>query len=109
LGIDIAAPRGPPVQEVRADTFDMQSWLIEAWAGSPADAAPDEHDAIPWFTEDTLGELCLAHDSYLGMFSKVFAANRADLDRARALIGAATGRSRSTRTAIAPPIAAAMI
>ncbi len=77
LGIDIAAPTGPPMQELRADTFDMQIWLIEAWAGSPANAAPDEHDAIAWFTEDALGELCLAHDSYLGMFSKVFAANRA--------------------------------
>jgi 8-oxo-dGTP diphosphatase len=65
LGIDIAAPTGPPMQEVRADTFAMQIWLIEAWAGSPANAAPDEHDAIAWFTEDALGELCLAHDSYL--------------------------------------------
>ncbi|HTX83136.1 MAG TPA: NUDIX hydrolase [Streptosporangiaceae bacterium] len=73
LGIDIAAPSGPPVQEVRADTFDMQIWLIEAWAGSPANAAPDEHDAIAWFTEDALGELSLAHDSYLAIFSEVLA------------------------------------
>jgi 8-oxo-dGTP pyrophosphatase MutT (NUDIX family) len=33
LGIDIAAPAGAPVQEVRADTFDMQIWPIEAWMG----------------------------------------------------------------------------
>jgi 8-oxo-dGTP pyrophosphatase MutT (NUDIX family) len=45
LGIDIAAPWGPPVQEVRADTFDMQIWLIQAWMGSPVNVAPDEHDA----------------------------------------------------------------
>ena len=77
LGTDIAAPTGPPMHEVSSDTFDMQIWLIEAWTGSPANTAPDEHDAIAWFTEDALGELCLAHDSYLGMFSKVFAANRA--------------------------------
>ena len=61
-------PSGPPVQEVRGDTFDMQIWLIEAWTGSPVNAAPDEHDAIAWFTEDALGELSLAHDSYLAMF-----------------------------------------
>jgi 8-oxo-dGTP diphosphatase len=77
LGIDIAAPLGPPVQEVRADTFDMQIWLIEAWAGSPVNAAPDEHDAIAWFTEDTLRDLSLAHDSYLAMFSSVLAEHRA--------------------------------
>jgi 8-oxo-dGTP diphosphatase len=77
LAIDIAAPSGPPVQEVRADTFDMQIWLIEAWTGSPVNAAPDEHDAVAWFTEDALGELCLAHDSYLEMFSKVLAEHRA--------------------------------
>ena len=77
LGIDIAAPTGPPMQELRADTFDMQIWLIEAWAGYPA--TPRRTNTMPsaWFTEDALGELCLAHDSYLGMFSKVFAANRA--------------------------------
>jgi 8-oxo-dGTP diphosphatase len=77
LGIDIAAPLGPPVQEVRADTFDMQIWLIEAWTGSPVNVAPDEHDAIAWFTEDALGDLSLAHDSYLAMFSRVLAEHRA--------------------------------
>ena len=77
LGIDIAAPLGPPVQEVRADTFDMQIWLIEAWTGSPVNVAADEHDAIGWFTEDALGDLSLAHDSYLAMFSRVLAEHRA--------------------------------
>ncbi|BCB74442.1 hypothetical protein GCM10022251_73680 [Phytohabitans flavus] len=77
LGIDIAAPSGPPVQEVHGDTFDMQIWLIEAWTGSPVNVAPDEHDAIAWFTEDALGELSLAHDSYLAMLTKVLAEHRA--------------------------------
>jgi hypothetical protein len=65
------------VQEVRADTFDMQIWLIEAWTGSPVNAEPDEHDAITWFTEDALGDLSLAHDSYLAMFNRVLAEHRA--------------------------------
>jgi 8-oxo-dGTP pyrophosphatase MutT (NUDIX family) len=76
LGIDIAAPSGPPVQEVHADTIDMQIWLIEAWTGSPVNAAPDERDAITWFTEDALGELSLGQDSYLAMFRRVLARNR---------------------------------
>ena len=77
LGIDVAAPSGPPVHRVRGETFDMQIWLIEAWMGSPVNAAPEEHDAIAWFTEDALGELRLAHHSYLGMFGKVLADHRA--------------------------------
>jgi 8-oxo-dGTP diphosphatase len=77
LGIDIAAPSGPPLREVHGATFDMQIWLVEAWTGSPANIAPDEHDTIAWFTADALGELSLAHDSYLAMFSQVLAEHRA--------------------------------
>jgi 8-oxo-dGTP pyrophosphatase MutT (NUDIX family) len=77
LGIDIAAPSGPPVQEVHADTFDMQIWLIEAWMGSPINVAPDEHDAIGWFTEAAVGQLSLAHHSYLAILSEVLAEHRA--------------------------------
>jgi len=77
LGIDVTAPSGPPLREVRGDTFHMQIWLIEAWRGSPVNVAPDEHDAIAWFTEDALGDLSLAHGSYLAMLSKVLAEHRA--------------------------------
>jgi 8-oxo-dGTP pyrophosphatase MutT (NUDIX family) len=77
LGIDIATPSGPPVQEVRVDRADMQIWLIEAWTGSPVNGAPDEHDAIAWFTEDALEDLSLAHDGYLAMFSRILAERRA--------------------------------
>jgi 8-oxo-dGTP pyrophosphatase MutT (NUDIX family) len=77
LGIDIAAPSDPPVHVVNADTFNMQIWLIEAWTGSPVNVAPDEHDAIAWFPKDVLGELSLAHDSYLPMFGRILAEHRA--------------------------------
>lgn len=80
LGIDIAVPSGPPMHEIHADTFDMQVWLIEAWTGSLVNAAPDEHDAIAWFTKDALGELSLAHDSYLAMFSRVLSSIEPDRD-----------------------------
>ncbi|WP_422736817.1 NUDIX domain-containing protein [Micromonospora sp. WMMD729] len=77
VGVDITAPSRPPVHEVHTDTFDMQIWLIEAWTGSPVNAAPDEHDAIGWFTEDELGGLSLAHDSYLALFTRALADHRA--------------------------------
>jgi hypothetical protein len=59
--------------EIRADAFNMQIWLIEAWTGTPVNAAPDEHDAIAWFAGDELGELRLAHDGYLALFTKALA------------------------------------
>jgi 8-oxo-dGTP pyrophosphatase MutT (NUDIX family) len=77
LGIHIATPSGSPAHEVHADTADMQIWVIEAWAGTPVNAAPDEHDAIEWFTADALEGLALAHDSYFAMFSRILADRRA--------------------------------
>ncbi|MEU8609579.1 NUDIX hydrolase [Actinoplanes sp. NPDC048791] len=77
LGIHIATPSGPAAHEVHADTADMQIWVIEAWTGSPVNAAPDEHDAIEWFTADALGGLALAHESYLAIFSRILADRRA--------------------------------
>jgi 8-oxo-dGTP diphosphatase len=38
--------------------------------GSPANVAPDEHDAIAWFEKNELAGLRLAHDSYLEMFAE---------------------------------------
>ncbi len=77
LGVDVAVPAGPPVHEVHADTFDMRIWLIEAWSGSPANLAPEEHDAVGWFTEDALGALPLAHAGYPALFRRVLAERRA--------------------------------
>ncbi len=73
LGISIAAPADPPMQEIHTDAFDMQVWLIETWTGSPTNVAPDEHDAIAWFEKDELKELRLAQDSYLEMFTNTLA------------------------------------
>ncbi|HEY0002596.1 MAG TPA: NUDIX domain-containing protein [Actinoplanes sp.] len=77
LGIEVAQPIGPPMDEIRTAEFAMQTWLIDSWTGTPANAAPEEHDAIAWFAEDELGELRLAQDCYLAMFAKVFAEQRA--------------------------------
>ncbi|MBM2622178.1 NUDIX domain-containing protein [Actinoplanes sp. LDG1-06] len=76
LGIDVAVPSGPHLREVHGDTFDMRIWLVEAWVGSPVNAAPEEHDAIAWFDGEALGELALAHDGYLALFREVLAERR---------------------------------
>lgn len=76
LGIGIEAPSWPPLRQLRGATFDMRIWLVETWTGSPVNAAPDEHDAVAWFTEDALGGLSLAHDSYPAMVGDVLAGRR---------------------------------
>ena len=73
LGIDVAAPAGPPLLQIHADAFDMQVWLIESWTGAPVNVALDEHDAIGWFQENQLAGPRLAHDSYLAMFTEALA------------------------------------
>jgi 8-oxo-dGTP diphosphatase len=78
LGIAIAEPSGPPMKEVCGDAFDMQIWLVDVWAGTPVNAAPDEHDAIGWFEETELADLRLAHDSYLATFTEVLAGDEAE-------------------------------
>jgi 8-oxo-dGTP diphosphatase len=70
LGIEVAPPVDPPMHEIRTDAFHMQIWLIETWTGIPANVAADEHDAISWFAKDELGELRLAHDGYLALFTE---------------------------------------
>jgi hypothetical protein len=55
----------------------MQIWLIETWTGTPTNSAPEEHDVIGWFAGNELGELRLAHDSYLATFTKALAEQRA--------------------------------
>lgn len=71
LGIRIVQPVGAPVREFAADAFAMQIWLVDTWAGIPANAAPDEHDAVAWFDASGLADLHLAHEIYLGMFTEI--------------------------------------
>ncbi|GAA4606145.1 8-oxo-dGTP pyrophosphatase MutT (NUDIX family) [Actinoplanes octamycinicus] len=74
VGIEIPPPPGPPMREIHGPTYDMQVWLVDTWTGVPVNVAPEEHDAIGWFTADELDGLALAHDGYLAMFTEVLAA-----------------------------------
>ncbi|HEY7224675.1 MAG TPA: NUDIX hydrolase [Micromonosporaceae bacterium] len=65
LGITAPEPSSPPMHEIHTATFDMP--------GTPANAAPDEHDAVAWFETSDLDNLRLAHESYLSMLTAVLA------------------------------------
>ncbi|WP_433043149.1 NUDIX domain-containing protein [Dactylosporangium sp. CS-033363] len=76
LGIDIAQPAGPPLAELHGETFHMRIWLIDSWAGTPVNAAPEEHDAIAWFTGDELAALRFVHEDSLALFTSALAGDR---------------------------------
>jgi 8-oxo-dGTP pyrophosphatase MutT (NUDIX family) len=71
LGIVVAEPVGPPLHRVGAETFDLSIWSVETWTGTPVNLAPEEHDAIGWFTLPQLDDLRLAHHGYRETFAGV--------------------------------------
>ena len=58
LGVRIATGSASHLCRVAAGPTDepalLSAWLVRDWQGTPANAAPEEHDDIGWFT---LGEL----------------------------------------------------
>lgn len=73
LAITVEPPSAPPAHEIHTDTFDMRIWLFDSWTGTPANVAPEEHDAISWFTVDELDGLDLAHPSYPELITRLLA------------------------------------
>ena len=63
LGIMIREPRPIEVPFEIQDVI-MHGFLITSWHGHPVNAAPDEHDALAWFSTDELNGLHLADDTY---------------------------------------------
>ena len=69
LGISVHSRQ--PLDRVCTLHFEMDIWLVTGWDGTPANLAPEEHDAIAWFTAEELTSLELAHDSYLPLLRTV--------------------------------------
>lgn len=62
VGVDIDAPH------LRAHAF-----RVTRWTGVPVNAAPEEHDALGWFTTDEIAGLKLAHPSYADWLPQLIA------------------------------------
>lgn len=74
-------------EEIAVDISDLQpldvnlsdpalvphAFLVTGWVGRPANAAPDEHDALRWFTARELPRLRLADPGYLGWLPSLLA------------------------------------
>src|SRR6478735_7311049 len=54
-----------PLDRLCTPEFEMDIWQVTGWHGTPANLAPEEHDAIAWFTAEELTSLEVAHGSHL--------------------------------------------
>lgn len=50
--------------EVVSEDLHLSIWIVDSWSGEPANAAPEEHDFIGWFTPREAMALHLAHPDY---------------------------------------------
>lgn len=68
IGVDVLDLH--PIAVDRDDpSLVAHAFLTRTWVGRPTNAAPDEHDAIRWFTCADLPRLRLAHPSYVHLLT----------------------------------------
>jgi 8-oxo-dGTP diphosphatase len=60
-----------PLGRLCTPECEMVIWQVTGWHGTPANLAPEEHDAIAWFTAEELTSLEVAHGSYLPLLRTV--------------------------------------
>ena len=77
LGVDVAIVDLAPLPhaELVDEDLHLSTWRVDSWTGDPVNAAPDEHDAIGWFTLRQALALPLAHQGYPALLRR-FAAQR---------------------------------
>jgi mutator protein MutT len=73
LGVEITPPDGSAILTRQDAELVQEVWLVEQWDGEILNAAPDEHDAIGWFTLDETMALDLAAADYPALFKRLLA------------------------------------
>ncbi|HET7305827.1 MAG TPA: NUDIX domain-containing protein [Segeticoccus sp.] len=76
VAVDVSQLR--PVK-VRIDDPNLRAhaFLVTGWTGEPTNAAPEEHDALSWFSSDQIAGLRLAHPSYPSWLPRLIAGSTA--------------------------------
>lgn len=64
LGIEIAPPAGSALLTIQTADAHIDIWRVDEWDGAVSNVAPDEHDALGWFTSDDARLLDLADAKY---------------------------------------------
>lgn len=60
IGVEVTRARAMAVS-MAADQLELHPFIVEAWTGTPTNAAPEEHDDLKWFGPDEVSTLRLAH------------------------------------------------
>lgn len=71
LGVEIAPPAGNPLLTRQNAEMVQEIWRVEAWEGEIINAAPDEHDALGWFSLNETISLDLADPEYRALLNQV--------------------------------------
>jgi 8-oxo-dGTP diphosphatase len=64
LGVHVHDPLPIPMT-VSDPSLDMHAFLVTRWEGEPVNAAPEEHDDLPWFRPSDPAILKMAHPASL--------------------------------------------
>ena len=65
LGIDVQASDISALARLHGPDFEVVFFQVASWAGTPYNAAPEEHTALAWFRAAELAHLRLADDEVL--------------------------------------------
>ena len=74
LNVQIS-PDAVAVRTIRRDTLVQEIWRVDDWAGTIVNAAPEEHDAIGWFSLDEATSLDLADPEYPALIELLLSAS----------------------------------
>jgi 8-oxo-dGTP pyrophosphatase MutT (NUDIX family) len=77
LGVRVRKPTESPFARLIAEGVGGEPkfavWAVDAWDGAVVNQSPGEHDRLGWFSPAELGELDLAHPSYVAVLSTLLA------------------------------------
>ncbi len=63
IAVELVKIRPVPI-DLADPGLETHAFLVTDWRGTPVNAAPEEHDALDWFSLSDLRELTLADPSY---------------------------------------------
>ena len=68
LGISLVAPPPEPARVVHpSHDVELQVWVLTRWDGTVTNLAPEEHDALGWFSSAELDDLEVADPGILDL------------------------------------------
>lgn len=75
LSVRVDLPVDGPAMLIREEDagLELSIWIVDLWDGEIANAAPDEHDDVRWFTAADIEALELAHPRYPELLQRAIA------------------------------------